>query len=480
MSALYPSTLYFLSILPICYNQRVPFPGGRRRFYPAMAEAFGVAGSAVGIISLGIQATQYLFDYYTAVKDLDSNASDTTKRLGGLLELLQILHDQIKNPNFLDESASLRASIAALVEKCVEYIEDLQDKVKKFQEKPADDIISKARAAGRVLAYPFLQNTLRNLEACIDGLLTQLSLAQNLMLQKDLARAKDDVEDIKAVLDLVRAGQVSDNIHKWLQAPDPSIDFNAACAKKHPSTGLWLLEDASFKLWLTQPNSLLWLNGFAGCGKSVLCSTAIQHTCRYQISKPRRVGIAFFFFTFSDERKQDISGMLRSLVLQLSGQLKSYALLSSLHGSYQNSTPPDPAFLACLRQLIRGFDDTYIFLDALDESPRDKHRSAMLEGLAEMRKWSEPGLHLLVTSRDEVDIREELRARPNESIGMRNKNVDTDIANFISQRLRQKRGLRKWEQHYSRIEAVLTERAKGVYVSVSPTQRDLLTFIFVS
>lgn len=69
--------------------------------------------------------------------------------------------------------------------------------------------------------------------------------------------------------------------------------------------------------------------------------------------------------------------MLRSLVLQLSGQLKNYALLSSLHDSYRNSTLPDQALLACLRQLIREFDDAYIFLDALDESPRDTHRSAM-------------------------------------------------------------------------------------------------------
>lgn len=477
MSALYPSTLYFLSILPICYNQRAPFRGGRRKFYPAMAEAFGVAGSAVGVISLGIQATQFLFDYYTAVKNLESNAADTTKRLGGLLELLQILQDQIENPKFLDESSPLLARIAALVENCEEYIEELREEVEKFQTKSTDDILSKARAAGRRLAYPFRQNTLRNLDDDIDGLLTHLSLAQKLMLQKDLTRVKDDVEDMKAVLDLVRAGQVSDNIHKWLQAPDPSVNFNAACAKKHPGTGLWLLEDASFKLWLAKPNSLLWLNGFAGCGKSVLSSTAIQHTYRHQISKPQRVGIAFFFFTFNDERKQDISNMLRSLVLQLSGQLKNYALLSSLHDSYRNSTPPDQALLACLRQLIREFDDAYIFLDALDESPRDTHRSAMLDALTDMREWSEPGLHLLVTSRYEVDIGEELRAQPNESIDLRNDDVDNDIANFISQHLRQKRGLRKWERYYGRIEAVLTERAKGVYVSTLPPQGDLLTFV---
>lgn len=94
-----------------------------------------------------------------------------------------------------------------------------------------------------------------------------------------------------------------------------------------------------------------------------------------------------------------------------------------------------------------------------------------------MREWSEPGLHLLVTSRYEVDIGEQLRAQPNESIDLRNDEVDNDIANFISQHLRQKRGLRKWERYYGRIEAVLTECAKGVYVSTLPPQGDLLTFV---
>lgn len=363
-----------------------PFSRRSQEILSCHGEAFGVAGSAVGVISLGIQATQYLFDFYTAVKNLESNAADTTKRLGELLELLEILQDQIKDREFLDHECALLARITSLVENCEEYIEELREEVEKFKTKSTDDIRNKARAAGRRLAYPFRQSTLRNLSDDIDGLLTHLSLAQKLMLQNDMTHVKDDVEDMKAVLDLVRAGQVSDDIHKWLQAPDPSVNFNAACAKKHSSTGHWLLEDASFELWLAQPNSLLWLNGFAGCGKSVLCSTAIQHTYRDQISKPQRVGIAFFFFTFNDERKQDISSMLRALVLQLSGQLKSYALLSSLHDSYQNSTPPDQALLACLHQLIREFDDAYIFLDALDESPQDKHRSAMLEALADMRE----------------------------------------------------------------------------------------------
>src|SRR5206468_1075868 len=139
--------------------------------------------------------------------------------------------------------------------------------------------------------------------------------------------------------------------------------------------------------------------GLAGCGKSVLCSTAIRSTFRHRRFNPR-VGIAFFFFTFSDSSKQDSSAMLRALVLQLSSQLNdSHGPLSRLHDSYYGAAPPDQALMDCLHQLIRSFDEAYIILDALDESPRDKRRGDMLQTLVDVRTWSAPQLHLLVTSR---------------------------------------------------------------------------------
>lgn len=104
----------------------------------------------------------------------------------------------------------------------------------------------------------------------------------------------------------------------------------------------------------------------------------------------------------------------------------------------------------------------YILLDALDESPRDKHRGDMLQALVDLRAWSEPGLHLLVTSREETDIRDELDASREKTIPMRNVSIDRDITAFISDHLRNNRRLRKWEEHYDQIETALTERARGV------------------
>jgi hypothetical protein len=175
------------------------------------------------------------------------------------------------------------------------------------------------------------------------------------------------------------------------------------------------------------------------------------------------VGIAFFYFTFNDESKQDTSAMLRALILQLVSQLKDQdTTLSQLHDSYRGNTPPDQALLDCLHQIINKFDHVYIILDALDESPRHKHREDLLQTLADMRRWPGPGLHLLVTSRDEQDIRESLEALDDQIVLLKSNLVDADIASFVSGHLRDNRRLRKWEKYHDEIEQAFIKGAKGV------------------
>jgi hypothetical protein len=58
---------------------------------PAMVDPLSVAGSAVGIISLGITVTQALVDFYITVRDQKSNAATTARKHSRLLDLLESL-----------------------------------------------------------------------------------------------------------------------------------------------------------------------------------------------------------------------------------------------------------------------------------------------------------------------------------------------------------------------------------------------------
>ena len=429
-------------------------------------DGLSVAASVAGVLSLGIQVTQSLVKFYSVYKNQKYDIACTIKKLENLLGVLEILHNQTANRRFCAGEQDLLKNIESSIQVCEEYIQDLQSEIEKLRGESTHGIRAAARTAAYKVAYPFRQSTLQKLDENIDEIVSHLTLALQLLGQKDFCKVKSNIEDTKALLDLVRADQISSEIRKWLKAPDATINYNEAYKKRHSNTGLWLVEGPSFSAWLTKPSSFLLLNGFAGCGKSVLCSLAIQYTFWHRGSNPR-VGIAFFFFTFNDDAKRDCSAMLRALILQLSGQLNdNHRLLSRLHDSYHTATPPEQDLMDCLHRLILAFDDVYIILDALDESPRDNYRRNVLQALVDLRAWSEPGLHLLVTSRDEPDICDvlvdELGASGAEMISMKNESVDSDIAFFISDSLKKDRQLRKLEKYHDKIEKSLKERAKGV------------------
>lgn len=429
-------------------------------------DGLSVAASVAGIVTLGIQVTRSLVDFFSAYKNQKFYSAHTMNRLDRLLGVLENLRNQIGSRTFLADEQDLLKNIEGSIQVCEGYIRKLQSKTEKFTGESTHGIRAAGRTAAYQVAYPFRQSTLQKLEEDIDEIVSHLFRVLQLLGQKDIHEVRSNSEDTKALLDLVRADQISSEIHKWLKAPDATTNFNEACKKRYDGTGLWLVESSSFSAWLNKHKSFMWLKGFAGCGKSVLCSLAIQYTFAHRRSNPR-IGIAFFFFTFNDGAKQDSSAMLRALVLQLSGQLNNnHGLLSRLHDDCPNAMPPDQGLMGCLHQLILAFDDVYIILDALDESPQDKYRRDVLQALVDLRAWSEPGLHLLVTSREEPDICDvlvdELGAFRDETISMMNESVDSDIASFISGSLKKDRQLRRLGKYHDHIEKSLIVRANGV------------------
>lgn len=203
------------------------------------------------------------------------------------------------------------------------------------------------------------------------------------------------------------------------------------------------------------------MHGRPGCGKTVLSSTVIQYTLRHRRNNPR-IGIAFHYFSFSDSSKQKVSGLLRALLLQLSNQLDDgHAALTHLHNIYQSGEAPVQALEQTLKQVVTKFQDVYVVIDALDESPRGEHRDAILDTLSELHGWSNGGLHLLVTSRDEADIRTQLSSQVNEEVSMDNSGIDQDIADYVVQQLRQDRKFQKFAPNHTKIENVLIGKAQG-------------------
>ena len=427
-----------------------------------MADPLSVSASIAGLLSLGIQVTGSLVSFYNSYKNQDADIARTTGNLESLQSTFQYLHTTLQSRTFTPNERALIKDIESAIQKCNEIIYELEGECKKFDQAGRSGIKGAIKAVGGRAAYPFRKSTLVKLGEDIDEMRHNLSLALDVLQLGAHQKSHDDIVDIKSLVELMRAAQISSDIRNWLKAPDAIIDHNAACAKRHPGTGDWFIKDSIFTTWLSQNNSFLWLNGFAGCGKSVLCSTVIQQIFRHKRSDPK-IGIGFFYFTFNDASKRDESGMLRALLMQLSSQIPgSEAGLARLHDSHKPSMPPTVVLTQHLEQLIRRLDQVYIVLDALDENPRYDQRDHVLSVIDIMRNWHLPGLHLLVTSRNEADIREVLNPAQEHEVVMKNAAIEKDIGDYIDGKLKTDPRLRKWSAHHDQIQQTLAERAQGV------------------
>ena len=223
---------------------------------------------------------------------------------------------------------------------------------------------------------------------------------------------------------------------KWLSLSvvDTSINLNDACTKRRGPTGQWFLESSKFANWSVLPQSFLWLHGKVGSGKTVLSSTIIQAV----IEKHRASGgtrkVAYFYFDYGDQRKQKHQMMLRSLVAQLYAQspgipdVLDLVFNKCLHGLHQ---PSIDQLFQLMRGLVDKSDDTFILIDALDEF---EELDELLEDIETMTRWNLDNLHILVTSRDDYQIRQSILPIAGDAIvSLGNSVVDSDISIYISE-----------------------------------------------
>ena len=432
-----------------------------------MADPLSIVGGVVGITSLGIQVTQSLIDFYNAYKNQKFDLANTLRNLDDLQNALQELEKIWAGRTLTEDHQYLIERIQESATNCTDAIDELDTACQKFTRITQPGLKKSFSTIKNQITYPFRNSTLEKLNIDIREIQKNLAFLLQIIQFKATTRHQDDLDELKTLLESIDGRQISSDLRDWLNAPDATVDHNAACEKKkkNPGSGIWLVKSSQFTNWLTQGRSFLWLKGFAGSGKSVLCSTAIQSAFQHRRGD-RNIAVAFFYFSFSDKSKQDESCMMRALFWQLSSQSSDHPIdLLQLHKAHKMGTPSSTVLRAYLQRLLGRFRQVYIFLDALDECPSLEGRERVLETLEEIQKWDAPNVHLFVTSRDEADIRQSLTHLAPEQIEMRNTGIDGDIANFVSRQLNEDRQLRKLSPYHEQIRIALIEGAKGVYMN---------------
>ena len=159
--------------------------------------------------------------------------------------------------------------------------------------------------------------------------------------------------------------------------------------------------------------------------------------------------------------------MIRSIITQL--YIQSYDAMIEVESLFSRcqdgQQPADLATLMItLQAAVRKHEHTYIIQDALDQCSDIVDLLAVIEKIVE---WSIPGLHLLCTSRWLTSIKRTVQTltTSDHMIQIQSKMVDTDISNYISQKLQTDPKLNRWRKRpdvQEEIRAALTEKVDGM------------------
>lgn len=264
-----------------------------------------------------------------------------------------------------------------------------------------------------------------------------------------------------------RLEDLSNDIKGWLTPPDPSLNLRKSLKLRVADTGAWFLQSTQYSEWKASDASFLWLYGSAGSGKTILSSGIVEDLLPDCRNDPARA-LAYFYFDFNESAKQDPLSMVKSLLRQFMDRCaRTPQALQSTYASCQNGQR-EPSYLElddALKNIVETSPTSYIVLDALDECTA---RTELFEILEQIHSWGIANLHVLVTSRIEVDIEEALEGivPKSDRVCLESRLVNQDIRTYIVERLQQDKFLRRWQQDLAiqeEIQSTLVQKAGGMY-----------------
>jgi uncharacterized protein (UPF0147 family) len=139
-----------------------------------MSDPFSVAGSAVGVISLAIQACQTIVQYYGSLKDRKNSIAKMLASTENLVKMLKLLRTIIEEEVF---EGNIRGMVEESIKNCAEAVGQLNIELAKVRKVKTDSLTNKLHAQTMGLLYPFKESTLLKLQQIIAEMRENLVLA---------------------------------------------------------------------------------------------------------------------------------------------------------------------------------------------------------------------------------------------------------------------------------------------------------------
>ncbi len=188
-----------------------------------------------------------------------------------------------------------------------------------------------------------------------------------------------------------------------------------------------------------------------------------------------QASMAYFYFDFRDINKQHWRDLVPSLLIQLSAQSGPRCdILSRLYSNHDSGVrqPNDDTLTRCLEEMLTLPDQRpiYLIFDALDEcsnvSGIPTPRKRVLQLVKELVDHHIPNLHICVTSRPEVDIRDVLEPLTSRRVSLHDQSGQKkDIEGYVRSVVYSNSEpiMRRWRKEDKELVIeTLSERADGM------------------
>jgi hypothetical protein len=173
--------------------------------------------------------------------------------------------------------------------------------------------------------------------------------------------------------------------------------------------------------------------------KSSISSSIIQ-----QVRRLRDTGLAlitYFYCDFRDTKKQEVTGLLASLLAQLSARSNAcHEILAALYSEFDEGfdRPDDDTLLDCLEKMLKteGQPTVYIIIDAVDECPNDSDvkspRDRVLEMVKKLVNLDLSNVRICTTSRPEANVHATLASLTSHTVSLHDEDGHKkDVADYI-------------------------------------------------
>lgn len=211
-----------------------------------------------------------------------------------------------------------------------------------------------------------------------------------------------------------------------------------------PALSEWIFNDPNFKAWRDRTGSqLLWINGEAGKGKTMLLASIINKMLptkkQSDKSSCQPVVVSYFFCAYNDETVNKATAVLRGLIYFLVEHMNDGKVLELQERLEHVNARPILALsiiLADLVGMLREIEKTvYLIIDALDEC----NKAELEELLGQILRIASQhdNVRWLVSSREDSVIRSKLGSKGTRQfqLDLNNKNIASAIDTYIDNTL---------------------------------------------